>query len=377
MKVLTILNSASIGGIEKTLLSCLKNMPQTKVDMTILCFQRGGVLEKDFKELGVNFLYIKKTGIIILDMIQLCFLLLKHKFDIVHSRFGFTSGGFVLASRLTNTKVYVSLHSTHPSTFKALKRKKILYELLSFHLKIHKYITKTLATKIIGHSKSNLDNNYPRWNSSTKYELLYNGVDFDELENDLERNDNLDIFIKDEDFVILHIGSFRKPKNHLFLIDCFNSLDPKTNNYKLILVGQGGLVNVVKEKVSQMGISDCCFFAGFDKKINKYFNKSHLFFFPSLNEGLANVLIEAQYKKLPICASDIPPIYESGYKGYHQYYFDFHDKKVAVENLNKIIEDIKKGYLKNTIIEAKKYAITNFSIQSMVQSLLKLYDERL
>src|SRR5690606_3005986 len=97
MKILTILNSASMGGVEKTLLTCLKNMTNKNLDMTILCFQTGGALESDFKELGVKFLYIRKTGMIFFDFIQLLIILLKYKFDIVHSRFGFTSGGFVLA----------------------------------------------------------------------------------------------------------------------------------------------------------------------------------------------------------------------------------------------------------------------------------------
>src|SRR5690554_5693973 len=115
MRVLTIINSASIGGVEKTLLSCIKNMKVEKIEMTILCFRSDGVLENNFKDLGVKFLYIKKTGLILIDMIQLFFLLLKHKFDIVHSRFGFTSGGFVLASFLAQTKVFVSIHSGEPS----------------------------------------------------------------------------------------------------------------------------------------------------------------------------------------------------------------------------------------------------------------------
>lgn len=376
MRVLTILNAANMGGVEKTLLSCLKNMKEENIEMTILCFRSGGTLEDDFKALGVKFLYIKKTGLIVLDMIQLFFILLKHKFDVVHSRFSFTSGGFVLASRLTRTKVYVSLHSNEPSTFKTFKKRKILYGILAFHLKLHKWITGKLATKIIGHSNSNLDINYPNWRSNPKFELLYNGVDFDELDNDLEKNDHLESFIRKEDFVILHIGSFRAPKNHSFLIDCFNALNPKVNNFKLILVGSGGLLNTIKKKVEQLAISDYVFFAGFDRNVNKYFEKSHLFFLPSANEGLANVLMEAEYKGIPICVADIAPLYESGYKGYHKYYFNPTDKDAAIQNLWSIITDIKKGDLESTIKQAKEYVITTFSIQSMVSQLIKLYNEK-
>src|SRR5690606_26807770 len=156
-------------------------------------------------------------------------------------------GGFVLASFLAQTKVFVSIHSGEPSTFKKFKNNKLLYYALFYHLKIHKFLTLKFADKIIGHSKSNLNLNFIDWKSNPKFELVYNGVDFEELNNDLEESNNLNDFIKKEDVVILHIGSFREPKNHLFLIDCFNALNPQKNNYKLILVGSGGLLNTVKE----------------------------------------------------------------------------------------------------------------------------------
>lgn len=363
-----------MGGVEKTLLTCLKNMKNENIDMTILCFQNGGALEADFKALGVRFLYIKKTGMIFFDFIQLLFLLMKHKFDIVHSRFGFTSGGFVLASRLTKTRVFVSLHSNNPSTLSLFKSKKILYKLLTLHLHIHKLITKNLSTKIIGHSKSNLNANYPDWERNSKFKLLYNGVDFNEIDNDFNENKKLNDFVNKEDFVLLHIGSFREQKNHTFLIECFNALNPKVNNYKLILVGSGGLFNMIQEKVKNLELSENVYFAGFDKNINKYFIKSDLFVFPSINEGLANVVIEAQYKKIPVCLSDIPPLYESGYKDYHKYYFSPYDEKAAIKKLNEVINDIKIEKLEESIVNAKEYVVDKFSIQSMVEGLKKLYN---
>ncbi len=373
MKVLTILNSAGIGGVEKTLLSCLKVIPRDKLKMSILCFSNEGELENDFKDLGVDFIYIKKTGLIIFDALQLMYVIIKYKFDIVHSRFGFTSGGFVLACKILGVKSFVSLHNTEPSSLKSYKSKKGIYTILLTHLKIHKFLTKKFATKIIGHSKSNLNANYPNWAENPKYELLYNGIDFSQLPEKALDDPKLDDFTKIADFIILHIGSFRRQKNHLFLIDCFGELNPKEKNIKLILVGKGGDLNKVKKKVAKLGLNEYVYFAGFDKDVNKYLNKSDLFFFPSVNEGLANVLIEAQYKGVPICASDIPPLYESGYKGYHNYFFDPYDINSAVSKLETIITDIKAKDLDEIKIKARAYVDENFSIETMANRLLKLY----
>ncbi|MFK8265431.1 glycosyltransferase [Capnocytophaga cynodegmi] len=376
MKVLTIINSANMGGIEKTLLSCLNHMKEEELSMSILCYEPLGVLEKKFRKLGVDFLYIKKTGMIVLDALQILLILLRHKFDLVHSRFGFTSGGFVLGSKLVGKKIYVSLHSTEPSSLKKFRSNKILFRMLFFHLKIHKYITMRFADKIIGHSKSNLYSNYPEWKTNEKFQLIYNGIDFDTLDNDLEESEKLNIFKKVDDFVILHIGNFRPVKNHSLLIEGFHDLNPKCNNYKLILVGDGESLTTVKKRVKELDMSDHVFFAGFDENIGKYLEKADLFVLPSLTEGLGNVLIEAQYKGVPICVSNIPPLYESGYREYHKYYFDPSDKKMMVEKLNQIISDIKQNKLNNTINEARKYVIKNFSIKSMTLRLLNLYYEK-
>jgi glycosyltransferase involved in cell wall biosynthesis len=376
MKVLTIINSANMGGVEKTLLSCLKNMDKENIQMSILCFSKGGTLEEDFKKLGVEFLYIKKTGLITLDFIQLFFLLLKHRFDVVHSRFGFTSGGFVLASILAKRRVYISYHNTEPSTFRTFKKRKLLYRILTYQLKIHKFITLKFATKIIGHSKANLDTNFKDWKSNPKFELIYNGVDFNELDSNKEVSNLLNQFVNEGDFVILHIGSFREQKNHSFLIDCFQALKMTNKNVKLILVGSGSLFKNIKEKVEYLKLQEDVFFAGYDANTKKYFDKSHLFFLPSLNEGLANVLIEAQYKNIPICVSNLPSLQESGYIGYHKYYFNPYDKEMALVKLKEIINDIKDQNLNATKARANEFVIDNFTIQSMVANLMKIYKKK-
>jgi glycosyltransferase EpsF len=370
LKVLTIINSANMGGVEKTLLSCLKKMPRNKIEMTILCYKMGGSLEKEFRQLGVNFHYIKKTGLITLDLIQVLFILFKYRYNVVHSRFGFTSGGFVLASKLIKRKVIVSFHSstTHRSEF--------LKYFAYIHLHIHKHITRKLSDKIVGHSKANLNANFREWKTNSKFKIIYNGVDFERLDEDIEESNNLNEFVKKNDFVLLHIGSFRKPKNHLFLLDCFNLLEPQKNNYKLVLVGTGNqLFQEVRNKVTTLGLENFVYFAGLDINIKKYFKIADLFILPSIHEGLANVVIESQYCSVPVCVSDIEPLYESSYKGYHKYFFDPMNLNDATKNISNIITDIRSNNIDSTIDEAKNYVIDNFSIDKMSKELYELYLE--
>ena len=94
MKVLTVVNSLDIGGIEKTLLSCVPFLKSKGIKVIVCVYNKDGTLEKEFVKLGVEILKIKKTKSILLDLFQTYSLLKKHQIDIVHSRFGFSSGGF-------------------------------------------------------------------------------------------------------------------------------------------------------------------------------------------------------------------------------------------------------------------------------------------
>lgn len=374
VKVLTIVNSLEMGGIEKTLLSCVRviNENNMAIEIYVCCFKKGGVLERNFQDLGVKLIYISKTGSILLDGIQLIFVLLKYNIDVVHSRFGFTSGGFVLAAKLLGRKVVVSLHNTVPSTFNALK-KNFLYRMFSFHLKVHRFITKHFADNIVGHSQANLNANYRGWESKSKYKLIYNGINLGDLSKPPRYAPELSRFIEGSTAVILHIGSFRSQKNHLFLIDCFRELIFEKPDAKLILVGKGELEPVIKEKVSDYGLSENVFFAGQTQEIQSFFEVADLFFFPSKNEGLGNAVLEAQYKRVPVCCSKLAPLAESTYKGYHQYFFDPEHQDEAVAQLKKIIEDSGTGRLNRTFDEAKNFVEANFSLENMVRNLVDLY----
>ena len=206
MRVLTIVNSLGMGGIEKTLLLCVPNFMKRGIELYVCVFEKGGILEDDFKKLGVKILNIKKTNSIVSDFFQINILIRKNNIELIHSRFGFSSGGFVLASLFCKIPSIVSFHSTHHGKTPNILTRVPLY----VSLKLHKLITYNFATKIIGHSKANLDFNFINWNSNNKFKVIYNGINFLKLEEYKSKSYyNYKNEFKNKD-VILHIGSFRE-----------------------------------------------------------------------------------------------------------------------------------------------------------------------
>lgn len=371
MKVLTIVNSLGMGGIEKTLLLCVPNLMKRGIKLYVCVFEQGGILEDDFIKLGVKILSIKKTNSIVLDFFQINTLIRKNNIDLIHSRFGFSSGGFVLASLFCKIPSIVSFHSTHHG-----KKPNILTKVpLNVSLKLHKLITYNFSTKIIGHSKANLNFNFKNWNSNNKFKVIYNGINFSKLEEYKSKSySNYRNQFKDKD-VFLHIGSFRDQKNHEFMLKVFSKLEPSKNNLILILVGDGKKKKSLIDLVDKFKIRKNVIFTGIQKDIGKFFDISKIFFFPSIQEGFGNVISEAQYMNIPICGSNIPSLNESIYKEYHKYCFDPHNIQEATKSLVNILKDYKSKKLEQSRIRAADFVIKNFSIELMEKQLADLYYE--
>jgi glycosyltransferase involved in cell wall biosynthesis len=98
---------------------------------------------------------------------------------------------------------------------------------------------------------------------------------------------------------------FVEAKNHKFLINMFARLCKMSNNYELWLVGSGGeLENDIHSLVNDYGLNDNVKFLGFRTDVDKILSAIDLFVFPSIYEGLPNVVIEAQMAGLPCVLSD-------------------------------------------------------------------------
>ena len=112
-----------------------------------------------------------------------------------------------------------------------------------------------------------------------------------------------------DSLVVGHVGRFMPPKNHHFLIQCFCELEKRKKNCKLLLVGDGELMDDIKKEVKKLGILDKVIFLGEKRNVEEIYQAMDIFVFPSLWEGLGMALIEAQASGLPCIASDNVPVY--------------------------------------------------------------------
>lgn len=134
--------------------------------------------------------------------------------------------------------------------------------------------------------------------------ILNNVVDVDLFKRDDKKRTELRKVLKLENkFVIGHVGRFNPSKNHTFLIDIFSEIVKKRKDAYLILVGDGPIMDNIKDKVSKLNMKDNVLFLGLRSDVYNLMQVMDLFLFPSLFEGLPVVLVEAQAAGLKIVTS--------------------------------------------------------------------------
>lgn len=104
-------------------------------------------------------------------------------------------------------------------------------------------------------------------------------------------------------FVIGHVGRFHYVKNHAFMLEVLKELRAYSNEYCLMLVGDGELKDSIKSKAQELGLLDSVKFMGVRKDVPDMLQAMDCFIFPSFNEGLGIGLIEAQASGLPCVAN--------------------------------------------------------------------------
>lgn len=137
------------------------------------------------------------------------------------------------------------------------------------------------------------------------YKILRNAINIAKFEYNkdarvLIRNE---FGIKEEDFVIGHIGKFMDAKNHEFLIKVFTEYHLKHPNSKLLLVGDGEWRSKVETWVADSGCADSIILAGLRSDIPAIVQAMDIFVFPSIYEGMPLTVLEAQASGLPCLIS--------------------------------------------------------------------------
>lgn len=204
-----------------------------------------------------------------------------------------------------------------------------------------------------------------------RYRILKNAIDTEEIYfSEKIRKDKRKELSIDNKLVLGHIGRFSIQKNHEFLIEIFNEIHKKNRNSILLLIGTGELENNIKEKVKNLGLSECVKFLGVRSDINELLNAMDVFLLPSFFEGLPVVGVEAQATGLPVFMSDKVtrelPILELSF---------YYSLKLSAEKWSEnILNAIKSNKRTNTTDKIKE---KGYDVKTAAKLMQEYYEEKM
>nr|BAU04020.1 glycosyltransferase family 1 [Streptococcus parauberis]BAU04038.1 glycosyltransferase family 1 [Streptococcus parauberis]BAU04075.1 glycosyltransferase family 1 [Streptococcus parauberis] len=113
--------------------------------------------------------------------------------------------------------------------------------------------------------------------------------------------------ISNDCLVLGNVGRITEAKNQEFLIDILHNLISKSENIKLIVVGDGENKSKLKQKIDYLSLNNHCLLVGSNEFAETYLNAMDFFIFPSFWEGLGMAAIEAQANGLFCFISNTVP----------------------------------------------------------------------
>lgn len=139
------------------------------------------------------------------------------------------------------------------------------------------------------------------------FEVIKNGILCDKFHFSLLKRVQIrqKLNIGKDEIVIGHIGNFVEAKNHKYLIKSFEIFHNYKPLSKLLLLGDGVLMNDIIDMVKRSSVIDNIIMVGNVNNPEDYMNAMDIIAMPSLYEGFPLTLLEEQANGLPIIASDI------------------------------------------------------------------------
>lgn len=193
-----------------------------------------------------------------------------------------------------------------------------------------------------------------------KIDTIYNSFDFDEIK-ELSNHGIYDENLKD---YIIYCGRINdKVKNLKLLLDAYNSSILKENNIKLLILGNGKDLDLIKLYVNELNLDENIIFKEFLKNPFPYYKNARFTVLTSRSEGFSMVLVES----LSVGTSVISVNCDAGPKEIIKHEFN----GLLVENFNKnLLAKAFDVFIENKLLYEKckqnaENSVKKFSIENI------------
>lgn len=195
----------------------------------------------------------------------------------------------------------------------------------------------------------------------SKVECVNNGVDVNSFTKKT--------MLKEKYFTFICVGTLYHIKNQDLLIEAFKIVREKYDFARLILVGDGELKEILKNKVKNYGLDDSVEFVGNQTDIVGLLSSADVYCCSSKVEGLPISVLEAMACSLPVittAAGGVVDIVKDGVNG-------FIVESDPVEYSKKMVELIQNNHLRNVMSISSREVSKEYSLEKCVKRYEDLY----
>jgi glycosyltransferase involved in cell wall biosynthesis len=365
-KVLHILDSLNRGGAEIMALDLCRNAAANGLDLTFVA-TGGGDLEDDFRNSGVEFLRLNRRLPVDLSLAsQLRQIIAERNIEVVHSHQPVEALHLYLATRGSEVRRVLTLHGVYAGTKNALALRFVLPRM---HARV------LLGTELAGWlaAEQGVD-------PGTDFLVINNGVDPKRLLV-TGRKLRTELGLADDAMLCGMVANFYpdRRKDQLTVCKALPQLFEREPRAQFAFAGGSsnapGLLDECVNLCKEQNISNRVHFLGQRSDIPDVLNSLDLFVLSSRWEGSPISAMEAMLLSVPTVLSDIAPLKEVSNEGEFAVLFRTGD---ADDLASKLIQLAADGEYRVRLAGlAKRWAIRQYSIETHISNLMKLYDSLL
>ncbi|MFC1816721.1 glycosyltransferase family 4 protein [Thermodesulfobacteriota bacterium] len=287
-----------IGGTEISILLLLKHLDREAFNPTYVIPQVGPISDR-LVDLDVRFVTMPLNTIIIFSPLgylrtvwRLAQFIRKNKIDLVICTFELCNQFGLPAAKLN--RIPIACHTRN-----------LIYDLRSFWRTFLHF-----PDVLIANSKATAESYSPYVRKYKKVEVVYNGVDLEELSPSISRGSMRQRYnIGDNKFLVGMVGRISRPKRQDIFIKAVSEVVKICPDVRVLIVGDTKInksENYLKElhgMVKELGLKDYVIFTGFVNDIKEVYISLDLLVLPSHAEPFGRVLIEAMAMEKPVVAT--------------------------------------------------------------------------
>ena len=371
IKVLFIEPISDLGGVSYFILKIIKNLPENDFSIHFVADGDGELFSilKNMKVINHKLPINYSASSLIKKIFILRELIIKEKFDVIHTHTAKSGLLVVFAKFLLNTKVVYTGHGLRYLQIKNKVKRNLLYLLEKFILVKVDFVTYLSKIELNQggalHKKQNCkvvpmsldinlfnNNHVNKYTSRGKYNLPIN------------------------DYIIGMIGRMVNQKDPDTFLKISKLISSQEYNIKFVWVGEGDLRDKFIDQISQYKLK------GKVVVINQVSNNEipallscfDSFLFTSRFEGLPIIILEAMASKIPIIAANVGGIPELIIEEKTGMLFEAGDAEEATQKILKVYRN--KGLADTISNNAQNIILENYCPESKISSdFSKIYHE--